>query len=450
MTKGEYLIKGGFLVSSKGTQVRDIRIQNGVFVEISEQIEPKASEKVIDATGLHIFPGFIDTHVHFREPGLSHKATWLTESAAALAGGVTTVFDMPNTEPPTLSPQLVREKLKIAQQNARCNYGVFLGISAANCEELTQFDLDETNFVALTDDGLYFSGSGHLLADHPEALESVLAHTDRIVALHSEDSALIEANEQAYKEKYGDDIAFEAHADIRSEEACLVATQRALTLAKKHNARLHILHLTTYKEALLFDKDLPIREKRQTCEVSLPHLFFSQEDYQKYGPLIKYNPSIKTKADRLGLLKGLNDGHVDFITTDHSPHTLEEKQQSYFYAKSGGPLLQHFSPMLLTLVDGGYLSLEKVVEKAAENPAVFYGIQKRGFIKEGYHADLVIANLKKPHTVRKEHLFSKCGWSVFEGHTFSSTVEMTFVNGVLAYHNGEICEEVRGEQVLIK
>jgi len=437
-------------VSSKGTQVRDIRIQNGVFVEISEQIEPKASEKVIDATGLHIFPGFIDTHVHFREPGLSHKATWLTESAAALAGGVTTVFDMPNTEPPTLSPQLVREKLKIAQQNARCNYGVFLGISAANCEELTQFDLDETNFVALTDDGLYFSGSGHLLADHPEALESVLAHTDRIVALHSEDSALIEANEQAYKEKYGDDIAFEAHADIRSEEACLVATQRALTLAKKHNARLHILHLTTYKEALLFDKDLLIREKRQTCEVSLPHLFFSQEDYQKYGPLIKYNPSIKTKADRLGLLKGLNDGHVDFITTDHSPHTLEEKQQSYFYAKSGGPLLQHFLPMLLTLVDGGYLSLEKVVEKAAENPAVFYGIQKRGFIKEGYHADLVIANLKKPHTVRKEHLFSKCGWSVFEGHTFSSTVEMTFVNGVLAYHNGEICEEVRGEQVLIK
>ena len=437
-------------MSSKGTQVRDIRIQNGVFVEISEQIEPKASEKVIDATGLHIFPGFIDTHVHFREPGLSHKATWLTESAAALAGGVTTVFDMPNTEPPTLSPQLVREKLKIAQQNARCNYGVFLGISAANCEELTQFDLDETNFVALTDDGLYFSGSGHLLADHPEALESVLAHTDRIVALHSEDSALIEANEQAYKEKYGDDIAFEAHADIRSEEACLVATQRALTLAKKHNARLHILHLTTYKEALLFDKDLLIREKRQTCEVSLPHLFFSQEDYQKYGPLIKYNPSIKTKADRLGLLKGLNDGHVDFITTDHSPHTLEEKQQSYFYAKSGGPLLQHFSPMLLTLVDGGYLSLEKVVEKAAENPALFYGIQKRGFIKEGYHADLVIANLKKPHTVRKEHLFSKCGWSVFEGHTFSSTVEMTFVNGVLAYHNGEICEEVRGEQVLIK
>ncbi|MEY5000721.1 MAG: hypothetical protein RLZZ211_757, partial [Bacteroidota bacterium] len=279
--------------------------------------------------------------------------------------------------------------------------------------------------------------------------ESVLAQTDRIVALHSEDSELIEANERVYKEKYGDQIPFEAHAEIRSEEACLKATERALALAKKHNARLHILHLTTYKEALLFDKDLHIQEKRQTCEVSLPHLFFSQEDYQKYGPLIKYNPSIKTKADRLGLLKGLNDGHVDFITTDHSPHTLEEKQQSYFYSKSGGPLLQHFLPMLLKLVDGGYISLEKVVEKAAENPALFYGIQKRGFIKEGYHADLVIADLKKPHTVRKEHLFSKCGWSVFEGHTFSSTVEMTFVNGVLAYHNGEIREEVRGEQVAV-
>jgi dihydroorotase len=296
---------------------------------------------------------------------------------------------------------------------------------------------------------LYFSGSGHLLADHPEALESVLAQTDRIVALHSEDSELIEANERVYKEKYGDQIPFEAHAEIRSEEACLKSTERALALAKKHNARLHILHLTTYKEVLLFDKDLHIQEKRQTCEVSLPHLFFSQEDYQKYGPLIKYNPSIKTKADRLGLLKGLNDGHVDFITTDHSPHTLEEKQQSYFYSKSGGPLLQHFLPMLLTLVDGGYISLEKVVEKAAENPALFYGVQRRGFIKEGYHADLVIADLKKPHTVRKEHLFSKCGWSVFEGHTFSSTVEMTFVNGVLAYHNGEIREEVRGEQVAV-
>ena len=449
MTKSDYLIKGGLLVSSEGIQQRDIRIQNGVFVEISERLAPKASENVIDATGKYIFPGFIDTHVHFREPGLSHKATWLTESAAALAGGVTTVFDMPNTEPPTLSPQLVREKLKIARQNARCNYGVFLGISAANCEELSHFDLNDNNFVALTDDGLYFSGSGHLLADHPEALESVLAQTDRIVALHSEDSELIEANERVYKEKYGDQIPFEAHAEIRSEEACLKATERALALAKKHSARLHILHLTTYKEALLFDKDLPIQEKRQTCEVSLPHLFFSQEDYQKYGPLIKYNPSIKTKADRLGLLKGLNDGHVDFITTDHSPHTLEEKQQSYFYSKSGGPLLQHFLPMLLTLVDGGYISLEKVVEKAAENPALFYGIQRRGFIKEGYHSDLVIADLKKPHTVRKEHLFSKCGWSVFEGHTFSSTVEMTFVNGVLAYHKGEIREEVRGEQVAV-
>jgi dihydroorotase len=213
---------------------------------------------------------------------------------------------------------------------------------------------------------------------------------------------------------------------------------------------LHILHLTTYKEALLFDNDLPIQVKRQTCEVSLPHLFFSQEDYHKYGPLMKYNPSIKTKADRLGLIKVLNDGHVDFITTDHSPHTLAEKLQPYFQSKSGGPLSQHFLPMLLTLVEEGFLSLEKIVEKAAENPTLFYGIQKRGYIQAGYCADLVIADLSKPHTVQKEALYSKCGWSVFEGHTFSSTVEMTFVNGQLAYRDGQIMEAVRGEQVLVE
>lgn len=449
MSQDAFLVKNGLVVSSKGVQRCDIRIANGVFTEIGKDLLANSSEKVIDATGKHVFPGFIDTHVHFREPGLTHKATWLTESAAALAGGVTTVFDMPNTEPPTLTPDLVQDKLKIAKQNARCNYGVFLGISAANCEQLENFDLNDSNFVALTDDGLYFSGSGHLLADHPEALETVLAQTDRIVALHSEDSALIEANEAAYQAKYGDQIPFEAHAEIRSEQACLKATTRALSLAKKHNARLHILHLTTYKEALLFDKELPIQEKRQTCEVSIPHLFFSQEDYQKFGPLIKYNPSIKSKADRSGLIKALNEDHIDFITTDHSPHTLEEKQQVYMQAKSGGPTLQHLLPMLLSLYETGFLSLEKIVEKTAENPALFYRIQKRGFIQVGYHADFVIADLGKPHTVHKEALFSKCAWSVFEGHTFSSTVEMTFVNGQLAYCNGQIMEEVRGEQVLV-
>lgn len=449
MRRLHYLVKNGLVVSSKGVQQLDIRIANGVFTEIGAQLVANSSENVIDASGKHVFPGFIDTHVHFREPGLTHKATWLTESAAALAGGVTTVFDMPNTEPPTLSPDLVQDKLQIAKQNARCNYGVFLGISAANCEELEKFDLNDTNFVALTDDGLYFSGSGHLLADHPAALETVLAQTDRIVALHSEDSALIEANEAAFKEKYGEQIPFEAHAEIRSEEACLIATERALALAKKHNARLHILHLTTYKEALLFGKNLPIQEKRQTCEVSLPHLFFSQEDYHKYGPLIKYNPSIKSKADRLGLIKALNDDYIDFITTDHSPHTFEEKQQPYLQSKSGGPMLQHLLPMLLSLYETGFLSLEKIAEKAAENPALFYGIQKRGYIQAGYCADLVIADLSKPHTVQKEALYSKCGWSVFEGHTFSSTVEMTFVNGQLAYRDGQLMEAVRGEQVLV-
>lgn len=449
MKHSAYLIGNGIVVSSKGLKSLDIRISNERIIEVGQQLNTLPGEKFIDASGKYIFPGLIDTHVHFREPGLTHKATWATESAAAVAGGVTTVFDMPNTEPATLSPALVQEKLDIAKANAYCNYGIFLGVSASNLDLLKDYDLEDKKFVALTDDGLYFSGANQLLADHPEAFEQIWKQTDRIVAIHSEDSALIEQSEEAYTKKFGRDIPIEAHALIRSEEACYVATKRSLNLAKKTNSRLHILHLTTYKEALLFDKDLPLVQKRQTCEVSIPHLYFSQEDYQTFGPLIKYNPSIKTKADKLGLLKALNENYIDFITTDHSPHTLEEKQQPYMQSKSGGPMVQHLLQMLLSLVDAGFLSLEKVVEKTAENPALFYGIKERGFIKEGYYADLVLVDIDKPYAVTKENLHSKCGWSVFEGHTFSSSIELTFVNGQLVFDNGKIMNDVRGQQVEI-
>ena len=449
MQSASYLITNGIVVSSKGSEALDIRISNERIIEVGQQLNALPGERLIDASGKYIFPGLIDTHVHFREPGLTHKATWQTESAAAVAGGVTTVFDMPNTEPATLSPELVQEKLNIAKANSYCNFGIFLGISASNLDLLKDYDLKDKKFVALTDDGLYFSGANQLLADHPEAFERIWKQTDRIVAIHSEDSALIEQSEEAYIKKYGRDIPIEAHAQIRSEDACFVATKRSLDLAKKTNSRLHILHLTTYKEALLFDKDLPLAQKRQTCEVSIPHLYFSLEDYQTFGPLIKYNPSIKTKADKLGLLKALNENYIDFITTDHSPHTLEEKQQPYMQSKSGGPMVQHLLQMLLSLVDAGFLSLEKVVEKTAENPALFYGIKERGFIKEGYYADLVLVDIDKPHSVTKENLHSKCAWSVFEGHTFSSTVEMTFVNGQMVYENGKINTDVRGRKVEI-
>ena len=449
MQSASYLIANGIVVSSKGSEALDIRIANDRIVEIGTSLKLRPGERFIDASGKHIFPGLIDTHVHFREPGLTHKATWQTESAAAVAGGVTTVFDMPNTEPATLSPELVQEKLNIAKANSYCNFGIFLGVSASNLDLLKDYDLEDKKFVALTDDGLYFSGANQLLADHPEAFERIWKQTDRIVAIHSEDSALIEQSEEAYIKKYGRDIPIEAHAQIRSEDACFVATKRSLDLAKKTNSRLHILHLTTYKEALLFDKDLPLAQKRQTCEVSIPHLYFSLEDYQTFGPLIKYNPSIKTKADKLGLLKALNENYIDFITTDHSPHTLEEKQQPYMQSKSGGPMVQHLLQMLLSLVDAGFLSLEKVVEKTAENPALFYGIKERGFIKEGYYADLVLVDIDKPHAVTKENLHSKCAWSVFVGHTFSSTVEMTFVNGQMVYENGKINTDVRGRKVEI-
>ena len=449
MQSASYLIANGIVISSKGSEALDIRIANDRIIEIGTSLKLRPGERLIDASGKHIFPGLIDTHVHFREPGLTHKATWQTESAAAVAGGVTTVFDMPNTEPATLSPELVQEKLNIAKANSYCNFGIFLGVSASNLDLLKDYDLEDKKFVALTDDGLYFSGANQLLADHPEAFERIWKQTDRIVAIHSEDSALIEQSEEAYIKKYGRDIPIEAHAQIRSEDACFVATKRSLDLAKKTNSRLHILHLTTYKEALLFDKDLPLAQKRQTCEVSIPHLYFSLEDYQTFGPLIKYNPSIKTKADKLGLLKALNENYIDFITTDHSPHTLEEKQQPYMQSKSGGPMVQHLLQMLLSLVDAGFLSLEKVVEKTAENPALFYGIKERGFIKEGYYADLVLVDIDKPHAVTKENLHSKCAWSVFVGHTFSSTVEMTFVNGQMVYENGKINTDVRGRKVEI-
>ena len=449
MQSASYLIANGIVVSSKGSEALDIRIANDRIVEIGTSLKLRPGERFIDASGKHIFPGLIDTHVHFREPGLTHKATWQTESAAAVAGGVTTVFDMPNTEPATLSPELVQEKLNIAKANSYCNFGIFLGVSASNLDLLKDYDLEDKKFVALTDDGLYFSGANQLLADHPEAFERIWKQTDRIVAIHSEDSALIEQSEEAYIKKYGRDIPIEAHAQIRSEDACFVATKRSLDIAKKTNSRLHILHLTTYKEALLFDKDLPLAQKRQTCEVSIPHLYFSLEDYQTFGPLIKYNPSIKTKADKLGLLKALNENYIDFITTDHSPHTLEEKQQPYMQSKSGGPMVQHLLQMLLSLVDAGFLSLEKVVEKTAENPALFYGIKERGFIKEGYYADLVLVDIDKPHAVTKENLHSKCAWSVFVGHTFSSTVEMTFVNGQMVYENDKINTDVRGRKVEI-
>lgn len=450
MRTNSILIRNGMLVSSQGIKQMDIRINDSKITEIGAGLQPTADELLIDASGKHIFPGLIDTHVHFREPGYAHKATWKTESAAAVAGGVTTVFDMPNTEPPTLSPELVAEKLNIAKKDSFCNFGIFLGVSASNLDLLQNYDLEDKNFVALTDDGLYFSGANQLLADHPDAFTQIWKQTDRIVAIHSEDSKIIEENEQSYIAQYGSDIPFEAHALIRSEESCIKATTRCLEMAKNANARLHILHLTTYKEALLFNKELPLHEKRQTCEVSIPHLYFSQEDYQKYGALIKYNPSIKTRADQLGLIKALNENYIDFITTDHSPHTLAEKQQPYMGSKSGGPMLQHLLQMLLSLADAGFLSLEKIVEKTAENPALFYGIKDRGFIEVGNYADLVIVDLDKPQQVTQESLFSKCAWSVFEGHTFSSSIELTLVNGQVAFQDGKIAPEIRGMQVELK
>lgn len=435
------LIKNIQIVSEGIINTGDVLVE-GMFIKLIGNEIDDDSAIVIDGTGKFLIPGIIDGQVHFREPGLTHKADFYSESRAAVAGGVTSFIDMPNTIPNVLNLAALEEKNKLASVKSLANYGFFLGVNGDNLEEVLK--LDTTSLLAVSDDGLYFTKKGNLLADNPDTLERLLSNCKSIVAIHSEKEQIVEANEELFREKYGDNIPIKCHPLIRSEEACYASTKNAIAIATKHNARLHILHLTTEAETHLFRNDIPLEQKNITTEVSVHHLWFTDKDYARLGTLIKWNPAIKTDKDKKGLLKALIDDRIDIVTTDHAPHTLEEKQKPYFQSMSGAPIIQFSLNIMLEFYRQGQISLEKIVQKMSHNPAILYGIRKRGFIREGYFADLAIVDLNAEWMVSKECILSKCGWSPLEGTTFHSKVTHTFVNGHLVFNNGQIDDAIKG------
>ncbi|TJZ52427.1 dihydroorotase [Sphingobacterium olei] len=437
------LIKNAQIVNEGTVQVQDIYVKNGRIEIIGNQID-KLSDKEINAEGLHLLPGLIDDQVHFREPGLTHKANIFTESRAAVAGGTTSFMEMPNTVPNTLTQKLLQDKYEIAQDSSLANYSFFMGAGNDNLDEVLKTNPRDVCGVKV----FMGSSTGNMLVDNETALANIFRNSPTLIATHCEDEATIKANLASYKERFGEAITIEMHPQIRSAEACYLSSTKAVELAKKNNARLHILHISTGRETSLFDNTIPLAEKRITSEACVHHLWFSDKDYSTKGNFIKWNPAVKTIEDRDQILKAVLDDHIDVIATDHAPHTLEEKQQSYLQAPSGGPLVQHALLALLDMVKQGKMTLEQVVQKTAHNTAICFQIEQRGFIREGYWADLVLVDLNKPYTVQKGNILSKCGWSPFENHTFSSTIEHTIVSGNLAYSKGKIIEVGTGHRLL--
>ena len=437
------LIKNAQVVNEGTIQVQDLFIKNGRIEKISTSLDMDA-DQVINAEGLHLFPGLIDDQVHFREPGLTHKANIFTESRAAVAGGTTSFMEMPNTVPNTLTQKLLQDKYDIAQDSSLANYSFFMGAANDNLDEVLKTNPRDVCGIKV----FMGSSTGNMLVDNEAALEAIFSQAPTLIATHCEDELTIQENLAIYKEKYGDEVTIEMHPLIRSAEACYLSSSKAVELAKKNNTRLHILHISTAKETGLFENDVPLEQKRITAEACIHHLWFSDADYKTKGNFIKWNPAVKTANDRDAILKAVLDGHIDVIATDHAPHTLEEKSQPYLQAPSGGPLVQHALQALLDMVKQGKLTLEQMVQKTAHNTAILFQIEQRGFIREGYWADLVLVDLNKPYTVTKENILSKCGWSPFENHTFTSTIEHTLVSGLLAYTNGQIQEVGSGHRLL--
>jgi len=436
------LIKGATLVNEGRTFVADVFIKDGFIDEISASIN-KTADQLINAEGLHLFPGMIDDQVHFREPGLTHKADIFTESMAAVAGGITSFMEMPNTVPNTLTQELLADKYAIASEMSLANYSFFMGASNNNIEEVLK--TDPANVCGIK----VFMGSstGNMLVDNEQVLENIFSQAPMLVATHCEDELTIRHNMAVFKEKYGDNITIDMHPLIRSAEACYISSSLAVSLAKKYNSRLHILHISTAKEVSLFDAVTPLKDKRITAEACIHHLWFDDHDYAEKGNLIKWNPAVKTAADKEAILKGVLDGHIDVIATDHAPHTIEEKALPYLQAPSGGPLVQHALPALFEMYHQGKISLEQIAEKTAHNVATCFLIDRRGFIKEGYWADLVLVNLNDPFKVTKANILYKCGWSPFEGQTFKADITHTFISGNLAYQKGKFMTNETGKRL---
>lgn len=413
----------------------------GQFIEtIGKNLTGKKADVVIDAKGNHLFPGVIDDQVHFREPGLTHKATIYTESRAAVAGGVTSYMEMPNTVPPAFTHDLLENKYQIASTTSLANYSFFIGASPTNLEEVLKTDADRVCGLKI----FMGSSTGNLLVDDPKILEAFFSKVPFLIATHCEDEPSIRANSLTFKEKYGEDFPVSYHALIRNAEACYKSSSMAVELAKKYGTHLHVLHISTAKEISLFDNTIPLKDKRITAEACIHHLWFNDSDYEKLGTHIKWNPAIKTSTDQRAILQGLLDDRIDVIATDHAPHTLEEKRRTYFNAPSGGPLIQHSLVAMLEFYHNGHVSLEWIAKKMAHNPAVLFRIKKRGYIREGYFADLVITDLNNVWKVEKDNILAKCGWSPFEEQTFRSQVTHTLVSGHLAYQDGKFNESVKG------
>jgi dihydroorotase len=437
------LITNGQIINEGHVTASDILIDGERIARIDPHISASEADEVLDASGMWVMPGAIDDQVHFREPGLTHKGDLYTESRAAVAGGVTSFMEMPNTVPNALTQELLEDKYRAASEKSLANYSFFMGASNDNIEEVLK--TDETSVCGVK----IFMGSstGNMLVDNETALNDLFSKVPMLIATHCEDEHIIQENLKKARDKYGEDVPMEMHPLIRSEEACYKSSSFAVELAKKHGTRLHILHISTARETHLFSNELPLKDKKITAEACIHHLWFSVGDYKDKGSLIKWNPAVKTADDRAEILKAVLDDRIDVIATDHAPHTLEEKQRTYFQAPSGGPLVQHSIVAMLEMYHQGKISLDRIVEKMSHNPAILFNIQDRGYIREGYYADLAIVHPDASWTVSRENLLYKCGWSPFEGQKFRSAVRHTFVSGHWAWKNGELQEGTPGKRL---
>ncbi|WP_396165195.1 dihydroorotase [Flavobacterium sp.] len=439
-----FLIKNARIVNEGSVFEGDVLIENEIIRQIADNISAKSSECIIiDAEGSFLIPGVIDDQVHFREPGLTHKGDIASESKAAVAGGITSYIEQPNTVPNAVTQELLEDKYQIASKTSHANYSFMMGGTNDNLEEILKTNPKNVAGLKL----FLGSSTGDMLVDSSASLEKIFSNTKLLIAVHSEDETIVKNNLEKYKEIYGDDIPVEKHPEIRSVAACYESTVRVIELAKKTGARLHVFHISTAKELDLFTNKIPLEKKQITAEVCIHHLWFTDADYETKGSLIKWNPAVKTKEDKDALWKALLDDRIDVIATDHAPHTLEEKSNPYTTCPSGGPLVQHALVAMMESCFNGKISIEKIVEKMCHNPAKIFKIENRGFIKEGYFADLVIVNPHMPWNVKKENIIAKCGWSPFEGNNFKSRVTHTFVNGKLAYANGKVKDIIAGQRL---
>lgn len=437
------LIKNATVVNEGVIGNYDILIENNIISKIEPEIEENGA-KEINAEGLHLFPGIIDDQVHFREPGLTHKGEIYTEAKAAVAGGVTSFMEQPNTKPPAITVEELEKKYTRAAECSLANYSFLMGTTNDNIEELKKCDYSKVAGVKI----FMGSSTGNMLVDNVKTLENVFSQINAIIVTHCEDDVMIKERQKHMIEEYGEDLPAYFHPIIRNDDACYRSSSFAVELAKKHNTRLHVFHISSAKELGLFTNKIPLKEKRITSEVCIHHLWFSDEDYKTKGNFIKWNPSVKTVYDRDKLFAAMLDGTIDVVATDHAPHTIEEKSLPYLQAPSGGPLIQHSLQAMLQFHKQGRISLEKIAEKMCHNVADLFKIKNRGYIREGYYADLALVNLNTSQTVNKSNLLYKCGWSPFEGYTFNSVVEKTFVNGNLVYDNGNFDESAKGERLL--